>query len=191
MKAKPLPPIDLLRERYRYDHTTGALYRRTRTYNRRTREVQWCDGWLEVTCKHQTGYLVMGVGGGQVKAHRVCYALYHGVDPYPYEIDHINRDRGDNRICNLRAVTRAENNDNKSDANKNCVHTRKSVRITYPDGRGILICDSINTAARILNRNPTRLGVNIRHAPNNQYELYYGCGTWAQPSGITVSYNLT
>jgi hypothetical protein len=65
------------------------------------------------------------------------------------------------------------------------------VRITYPDGRGILICDSINTAARILNRNPTRLGVNIRHAPNNQYELYYGCGTWAQPSGITVSYNLT
>jgi hypothetical protein len=35
-------------------------------------------------------------------------------DRWPDELDHINGDKGDNRIVNLREVTRAENNKNKS-----------------------------------------------------------------------------
>lgn len=47
-------------------------------------------------------------------AHHVAWFLTHGV--WPSEIDHINRDRADNRIENLRETTRAANLRNRSDS---------------------------------------------------------------------------
>lgn len=44
---------------------------------------------------------------GNVKAHRVIWKMVHGDDPNV--IDHINGDRVDNRIENLRSVSRSEN----------------------------------------------------------------------------------
>lgn len=188
MKANPLPPIEVLRERYRYEANTGTLYIRTTTYNKRLRQTVLCDGWRETTTRNRAGYLITNCMGVQIKAHRICWALYHGADPYPLQIDHINRDKSDNRICNLRAVSSAENCANRSANALYNTHSRTPTRITYPDGRGTIVCDSVSTAARILNRNPNGLAIKIKHAPNNEYELYYGSGTWAQPSGITVSY---
>lgn len=46
-------------------------------------------------------------------AHRVAFAIHHGYWPTD-QIDHINRDRSDNRIENLRAVSNAENMKNLS-----------------------------------------------------------------------------
>jgi hypothetical protein len=46
------------------------------------------------------------------KVHRLIFVLHHGY--LPKEIDHINGDRADNRIENLRAVTRSENQCNRS-----------------------------------------------------------------------------
>lgn len=54
------------------------------------------------------GYLIMKIKGKQYKAHRIVYALCNGVMP-GMEIDHINRIRKDNRIENLRQVTRQQN----------------------------------------------------------------------------------
>ena len=49
--------------------------------------------------------------GRQYLQHRVAWALHYGEWPASF-IDHINHIRDDNRIHNLRVVTRAENNSN-------------------------------------------------------------------------------
>src|SRR5699024_683271 len=54
------------------------------------------------------GYLILKIKGKQYKAHRIIYAMHHGVMPNK-EIDHINRIRDDNRIENLRLVDRKTN----------------------------------------------------------------------------------
>lgn len=61
------------------------------------------------------GYLIIKVKCKQYKAHRLAWFLYYGEFP-EMEIDHINRNRADNRICNLREVTRGDNtrNENKT-----------------------------------------------------------------------------
>jgi hypothetical protein len=46
-------------------------------------------------------------------AHRVVWLLHHGDWP-EHDIDHINRDRSDNRIENLRQATKQENCTNKA-----------------------------------------------------------------------------
>lgn len=54
------------------------------------------------------GYLILKIKGKQYKAHRIVYLLCTGKFPNG-ELDHINRVRDDNRIENLRIVTRKEN----------------------------------------------------------------------------------
>ena len=51
------------------------------------------------------GYLILKVKQKQFKAHRVAWLLNYGDFPKS-ELDHINRDRTDNRIENLRECTR-------------------------------------------------------------------------------------
>lgn len=54
------------------------------------------------------GYLIIKVKGHQFKAHRIVWFLCKGYWPTK-EIDHINRNRTDNRIENLRECTRQQN----------------------------------------------------------------------------------
>lgn len=51
-------------------------------------------------------------GGPYYHAHRVAWEAMNGPIPDGMCIDHINRDRLDNRIANLRVATMAENNRN-------------------------------------------------------------------------------
>jgi len=57
------------------------------------------------------GYLIIKIKGKQYKAHRLVYLYFNGKFP-KNEIDHINRIRSDNKIENLRDVTRQQNMDN-------------------------------------------------------------------------------
>ncbi len=54
------------------------------------------------------GYLILKIKQQQYKAHRLAWFLYYGDFPQK-EIDHINRNRTDNRIANLREVDRIDN----------------------------------------------------------------------------------
>ncbi len=53
------------------------------------------------------GYRVISVRGKSYRAHRLAWLISYG--KWPALIDHINRDRDDNRIANLREATKPEN----------------------------------------------------------------------------------
>jgi hypothetical protein len=64
-----------------------------------------------------SGYIKTSLMGKQLRGHRLAWLLHYGAFPEDgLEIDHINHDRTDNRICNLRAVTKSVNQHNVSGA---------------------------------------------------------------------------
>ena len=64
------------------------------------------------------GYLCGNIFGKRHQAHRVLWALEHGEWP-EVDIDHINGIRHDNRIVNLRSVTKGVNMQNTKMSSKN------------------------------------------------------------------------
>ena len=57
------------------------------------------------------GYVRVGIKSKRYLAHRLAWFYTHGVWP-ENEIDHINRNRQDNRLANLRCATSKENKRN-------------------------------------------------------------------------------
>lgn len=83
-----------------YDPGAGAITNRVSRTSRRAGE----RAETPVHC----GYRWVTLGGARYYAHRVAWTLAYGVEPSGF-IDHINGDRADNRLCNLRCATHSEN----------------------------------------------------------------------------------
>lgn len=86
------PEIETLRQHFSYDAETGILARilgrnTGRNFVARYRMVSFKDrSYLE---------------------HRIIWAIVHGY--WPKQVDHINGNKVDNRLCNLREATAAQN----------------------------------------------------------------------------------
>jgi len=61
---------------------------------------------------NKIGYRILGFDGKMHRAHRMAFLYMEGEIPKE-EIDHINRDKGDNRWSNLRHVSRSVNMRNR------------------------------------------------------------------------------
>lgn len=106
-------PIARLHELLTVDADTGLLTWRVKTSGPRV--AHWNAvhaGRAALRSKTAQGYLAGRIDGDFVFAHRVVFAMVHGYWPNQL-IDHENGVRHDNRPCNLRDVSHAENQLNK------------------------------------------------------------------------------
>lgn len=106
-----MPYIDTahLRETFNYDPLTGQLSLRNACKGRRAgKRVGTISafGYVQISA--------VDINGRRTKfyAHRLAWQWVHGAIQDDMDIDHINRDRSDNRLCNLRLATRAQNRAN-------------------------------------------------------------------------------
>ena len=90
-------------EKYdRYVTTGGLVYR----YDSKQDKLVLCK------LSNSHGYLIARILKPKraiIGSHRIVWETFNGEIPTGYEIDHINTIRDDNRLCNLRLVTRKEN----------------------------------------------------------------------------------
>lgn len=94
------------KELFIYDRETGVIKWRKRARGRRA--------GLVAGCTNSNGYTRIIINGKLHPAHRIAMLLAYGFCGDELEIDHINHVRNDNRLVNLRFVTRTDNNRNQS-----------------------------------------------------------------------------
>lgn len=98
------PSKQALEAAFVYDHVNGTLTRRVK------RSRYKSDAAAEIS---NTGYPRTCFKGVRYLTHRLVYIMVHGEIPEGMEIDHINQNKLDFRISNLRAVPRSVNMENR------------------------------------------------------------------------------
>lgn len=97
---------EALRAAYIYDPDTGHFYGRKRRTG------------APLGHKRLNGYAFMNLWGRKYRLHRLAWLYVHGEWP-KHQIDHINGDKSDNRIANLRDVPPIINSQNKTKPTRN------------------------------------------------------------------------
>ena len=122
MAKRQLPSQEVLRQLLRYEPETGKLFWKERPEQMFSETVSRsrthaCAHWnsrhagKEALYGINQGYKWGRIFGRPYLAHRVIWKMVHGYDPAE-QIDHINGDRSDNRISNLREASALENGKN-------------------------------------------------------------------------------
>lgn len=165
-KFRPLPSAEYLRERLNYDPDTGILRWRTgHCPGKETGKATWL------------GYRLVGLPTGQFPAHRVIWKLVYDLEPE--YIDHLDGNRSNNALANLRSVTRAENARNarmrKDNSSGICGvdhhHGKWRARIHY-NGKSVLLgyFETQEEAARARAKAERKFGFSRQHgAPSRPH----------------------
>jgi hypothetical protein len=101
-------------------HLTQQELKHWLWYDKESGLFRWRHGrgmclkpWTLAGTVTRQGYIEIHLGGRIYKAHRLAWLYMTGEQPSK-EVDHINRDKSDNRWVNLRLATREENQWNAS-----------------------------------------------------------------------------
>lgn len=121
MAVKALPTPEVLRQLLRYEPETGKLFWRTRPVS-----LFRCHGKMSAehaastwnkshagkeafTSVDNYGYRRGSVFNISIRAHQVIWRMENGIQPDGSDIDHIDNDRLNNRLENLRLAERSQN----------------------------------------------------------------------------------
>lgn len=103
MNRKHTPSIERLRELFVYSPQSGVLLRKIRRGSAPEGAVAGGD--------NSHGYLVVPVDGRRYMAHCIAWAMHYGQWPTQM-LDHIDRNRANNAIANLRVANNELNQGN-------------------------------------------------------------------------------
>lgn len=178
--------IDRLRTMLEYDPLSGLLTWKARgveSFGCSERERQRvASRWNLLRagrvagCLTIKGYRVLCIEGRNYPAHRIAWGLSHGQWPKD-QIDHVNHNKDDNRLSNLRAVNAGENCRNRPLSKNNSsgqvgVHfhrrNRRWVARAMVDGRRMDLGSFTTREAAVAARAEanSRLGFHTNHGAN-------------------------
>lgn len=100
MSRKPYPSKEQILSELVYEESSGVFYRKNPDNRTNDRGIA---GY-----KKSNGYITISLNNTAYYAHRLAWVVTYGYNPDSI-LDHINRDRSDNRIGNLRLATKSSN----------------------------------------------------------------------------------
>ena len=125
--------------------------------------------WEGVTPKipKQNGYIYVSYDGRRLLAHRVIFAMHHGY--WPRQVDHIDGDRTNNRIENLRSATAKINAQNRTLRKDNTSGCTGVYQLPYGSWRVRLgskhigVYESFDLAELVYHEAKLKRGYAVRH----------------------------
>ena len=139
---KKLPSLDLVRKIIKYDPNTGVLtwlHRDDDMFQKGKRtNNEIANVWNARNANKPAGnfngrYIIVRFYGIHYAAHRLAWLLYYEVDP-EFQIDHIDGNKTNNKISNLREATKSENMMNRG-AQKNSKSGIKGIMFEEKRGK--------------------------------------------------------
>ena len=112
MNNKPLPPLEELKEFLDYNPDTGIFTWIKKPNNRI--KIGKVAGHL-----HESGYIKIVFKRSSYRVNRLAYYMYHGVDPLEKLVDHIDGNKINNKIKNLRLLNTSQNAMNRVNLSSN------------------------------------------------------------------------
>lgn len=162
--------ITKLKDMLNYDPDTGLFTwaENVKEYNKTKFEGD------PIGSKHKSGYIQIKLQGKVYQAHRLAWYYYHGVLPNGY-IDHINHNKEDNRIANLRDVSAEDNAKNRTvsksttTGHQNIWYCKDRYKFivqirSKTHGRFERTYDTIEEAIEVRNQKLKEFGFHINHA---------------------------
>ena len=116
-----------------------------------------------------SGYYLCSIGSVRILAHRAAWAMQHGEWPIDC-IDHINCDKLDNRISNLREATKSTNGMNRGRQSNNSSGHKG---IHFDESRGKWIVQLSINGKRVVMKRFTELN-DALIAHKEALEIYHG-----------------